>query len=273
MLPARLPLARLCAACTVFFAGCTVISNADLTALHEQNRTLQEKARSSQTQAENLRYHSRDLENQLQRTEEELAVVKEKGGLERKQLANFQRERDQLTEQFNGVVNARRGAHPEVNQRLAALAQKYPCLKFDPQTGIAKLDTDILFDTGGAELSQASEKKLAELTRILFSPEGHDLKVMVVGHTDDRAIARRPAREKYPNNFYLSTDRALAVCDALRRAGLEESRMGVAGYAGHEPIASNDSPKDRQKNRRVELFVMAPDVPVVGWVDSTPGIY
>ena len=35
--------------------------------------------------------------------------------------------------------------------------------------------------------------------------------------------------------------------------------------AGHEPVATNGTAKDRQKNRRVEIFVMAPDVPVVGW--------
>jgi chemotaxis protein MotB len=108
---------------------------------------------------------------------------------------------------------------------------------------------------------------------VLKSPAAGDLKIMVVGHTDNQQIAGKPVREKYPNNFHLSTARALAVADHIKRAGLPEQRIGVAGFGPHQPIAPNASAKDRQKNRRVEIFVMAPDVPVVGWTDSTPSVY
>ena len=64
-----------------------------------------------------------------------------------------------------------------------------------------------------------------------------------------------------------------AVSDALRRLGLEPERMGVAGCGLHQPVAPNLTGEDRAKNRRVELFVMAPEVPVVGWTESTPTLY
>ncbi len=86
-------------------------------------------------------------------------------------------------------------------------------------------------------------------------------------------LPKRPARERYPNNFHLSTARAHAVADRLRREGIGEQRVGVAGFGPHQPIAPNVSPKDRRKNRRVEIFVMAPDVPVVGWTDSISSVY
>ena len=56
----------------------------------------------------------------------------------------------------------------------------------------------------------------------------------------------------------------------LRSQGLSDQRIGVAGFGAHEPVAANDSAVQRQKNRRVEIFVMPRDVPVVGWSDSTP---
>jgi chemotaxis protein MotB len=162
---------------------------------------------------------------------------------------------------------------PGVSQQLADLGARYSSLNFDPATGIAKLDTDVMFDSGQAELKPAAQALLGELARVLQAPDAAELKVMVVGHTDGQRIAERPPRDKYSNNFHLSTARALAVADTMRQQGLAEQRLGVAGFGSHQPVASNVSASDRQKNRRVEIFVMAPDVPVVGWTESIPSVY
>ena len=106
--------------------------------------------------------------------------------------------------------------------------------------------------------------------RVLRSPAAGDLKIMIAGHTDNQSIAGPQLREQYPNNFHLSTARALAVADRMKQAGLPEQRLGVAGFGPYQPIASNTTAQDRQKNRRVEIFVMASDVPVVGWTRVDP---
>ncbi len=81
-------------------------------------------------------------------------------------------------------------------------------------------------------------------------------------------------RDKYPNNFHLSTARALAVADVLRGQGLSDKRIGVAGFGSHQPLTDNQTDVDRQKNRRVEIFVMPRDVPVVGWGEGRQeGLY
>jgi chemotaxis protein MotB len=59
----------------------------------------------------------------------------------------------------------------------------------------------------------------------------------------------------------------------MKRAGLPDQRMAVAGFGASQPIAPNATAPERQKNRRVEVFVMAADVPVVGWSDSMPSVY
>jgi len=156
---------------------------------------------------------------------------------------------------------------------LADLSRRYPALQFDPSTGASKLDTDILFDSGSAELKPGAEPVLQELAGVLAAPEAHDLRIMVAGHTDDRKLARKPARDKYANNFQLSATRALVVADTLKRFGVEAQRMAVAGVGASQPVAPNVTPEDRQKNRRVELFVMAPEVPVIGWTETTPTLY
>ena len=267
-LPAWVLLAILAAA-----SGCAVVPKSQLNAFKAQNETMTEKNRAQAARIENLEIHARNTEDQLMRTEEDLALFEEQLGLDRKQLVNYEQERDQLHEQFAGLVSGRPGMPSEVSGRLAEISRRYPSLNFDPQTGIAKLDTDILFDVGTTDLKPGAERVLGELVRVLNSPSARDLKVMVAGHTDDRQIAKKPVREKYPTNFHLSTGRALAVSDELRRLGLGEGRIAVAGFGPHQPIAPNITPKDRQKNRRVELFVMAPSVPVIGWTETMPSVY
>ncbi len=273
-MPARRAPGALCAlAVLVLSAGCLFVPKSQLTALESQNRALAEKARAQESRIQNLQTHSRNVEDQLMRAEEDLALLDERLGLDRRQLVNYQSERDQLHAQVMGLIRGYSAPTPEARSRLAQISEENAGLRFDPQTGVSKFDTDVLFDVGHAELKPGAEQVLRDLVRVLNSPEAEGLKVLVVGHTDDRLIAAQPVREEYPNNFHLSARRALAVSDELRRLGLTPERMGVAGFGPHQPVAPNMTDEDRVKNRRVELFVMAPNVPVVGWTETTPSLY
>jgi chemotaxis protein MotB len=261
----------ICAAAVVL-SGC-MVPKSELNSALTQNRALTEQSQAQLAEIENLKAHSRALEDRVIRSEKQLAVQQERAGLDRKQLEGYERERDGLYRQFKDLSYGGGRLPPELSRQLADLSRRFPSLQFDPETGVSKLDTDILFDSGEAELKPRAGQLLDELVRILKSPAAGELKLMVAGHTDNQAIVGREVREKYPNNFHLSTARALAVADRMKRAGLPERRLGVAGFGPYQPIASNATAQDRQKNRRVEIFVMPNDVPVVGWSDSTPSVY
>jgi chemotaxis protein MotB len=262
----------LAAALVSCLAGCVVPKTA-YDACQTQNHVLSEQNRAQLAEIENLKVHSRKTEDQLSATEQRLATLEEQLGIHRRQLVNYEREREQLHQQVRGLANAHLPLAPDTSRRLEELSKRFPSLRFDPQTGVAKLDLDILFDTGRAELKTGATQMLRDLVAVLKTPEARDLRVLVVGHTDDRVIARKPARDQYASNFDLSTNRAQAVADELCKQGLEEPRLGVAGFGASQPLAPNVSSKDRQKNRRVEVSVMAPEVPVVGWTESTPNMY
>ena len=257
-------------------AACCVSGCAPLTQLNDaqaQNRALMSQSRAQTAEIDNLRTHQRNLATQLARTEEQLAMLETEANHERSLRAAFERERAAVNEQLEGLGRQRPPISPGVKKQLQSLSQRFPSLKFDPVTGVAKLDTDVMFDSGQTELKPGAASMLKQLVRALEAPESGELRVLVVGHTDDKPMARRPARDQYPTNFHLSTGRALSVAECLRESGLAEHRLGVAGFAAHQPIAPNAGQEDRQKNRRVEVFVMTPDVPVVGWADSTPTVY
>ncbi|HKD37685.1 MAG TPA: OmpA family protein, partial [Pirellulales bacterium] len=67
--------------------------------------------------------------------------------------------------------------------------------------------------------------------------------------------------------------RARTVAKYLAKSGVAEQRMGVAGYGGQQPVAPNNTPTDRRRNRRVEIFIVPPDTPIVGWTETSPSLY
>ena len=86
-----------------------------------------------------------------------------------------------------GLPNGRR-LPAAVSQQLLCWARQYPNLNFDPETGVSKCDMDVLFDSGQAELKPAARTMLTELAQVLQLAEAKDLKIMVVGHTDNQRI-------------------------------------------------------------------------------------
>ena len=192
--------------------------------------------------------------------------------MDRKRLANYKHETAELHDQFKTAVHA--GTLPSaVSRQLAELARRYPSLSFDPATGIGKLDTDVLFDSGQAELKPAAQAMLAELSRVLQRQEAGDLKVMVVGPHGQPAAGGQGGAGAVPRNFHLSTARALAVADQLRRQGLSERRIGVAGFGPYQPAAPNASPASGRRIAGSRSSSWPRDVPVVGWTDSSPSVY
>ena len=243
------------ASCTLAFSLLAGCSSNELANLQAENKRLSERTQAQLSEIENLKVHTRQVEDQLLTAEQQLA-----SGSAGRAVAGRQ-------------ALAGSGVSATSSQQLAALAGKYSYLHYDPKTGIAKVDTDILFDSGDAKLKPGAHQLLQQLVAVLKSPSGQDLKVMVVGHTDDQRIKGSEALGKFPNNWHLSTARANTVADQLRTLGLDGKRMGVAGFGEYQSISTNESPQLRQQNRRVEIFLTAPDVPIVGMTETMTNLY
>lgn len=77
-------------------------------------------------------------------------------------------------------------------------------------------------------------------------------KIAVEGHTDNIPI--KSARFK--SNWELSSSRALSVThELIKNSTLDDNRFMVIGYADTKPYKPNNSPKNRAKNRRVEVVI------------------
>ncbi len=248
--------------------GCA--STTRLTELESENRALSAQTRAQTTEIENLRAHSRRVVDELARTEASLAQMETAAERQQLLVAAYQRERELVHQQLAGWTPTDQPPPPSPRalSQLDALSQRVSAVRFDRATAVGKLETDVMFDSGKTELKAGAVQSLRNLDRALQSPELSDLRVVVVGHTDSRPVAGRPLRDELPTNLHLSAARSLAVADCLREAGLSEDRLSIVGFGAQWPAGSDLPPPGdpRQSARRVEVCVVAADVPLVGRV-------
>ena len=192
---------------------------------------------------------------QLQQQNEQL-----KGNLDiaNSRIKNLNDERSQLAERFKSTGRSNPLSN-DATARFKEIAKRYPGVQFDENTGVAKLDSDLLFDSGSDTVSKKGDDALRAIATVLNSGETKQLRVQIVGHTDDRPIAKASTKTRHPTNWHLSTNRANSVLLELKKFGIEQRRMRSAGAGEHEPVASNKDTNARAKNRRVEIYVLAPD--------------
>ncbi|SFU94062.1 OmpA family protein [Pontibacter akesuensis] len=108
-------------------------------------------------------------------------------------------------------------------------------------------DSGILFQVNSAELSAAAKQDIQKLAKTLQDYQGTN--VIIEGHTDNTG--------SYDLNQKLSERRAEAVAAYARSLGVDGSRLQAKGYSYDQPIADNTTAEGRQKNRRVEVIIVA----------------
>ncbi|MES2932440.1 MAG: OmpA family protein [Pseudomonadota bacterium] len=104
---------------------------------------------------------------------------------------------------------------------------------------------DVLFDTDKADLKPQGLRSVQKLGD--FLKQYPKRTVRVEGFTDSTGDAQ--------HNQDLSERRALSVRNALLAMGIGPDRIANRGYASAYPVASNDTPSNRQLNRRVEIII------------------
>jgi chemotaxis protein MotB len=108
----------------------------------------------------------------------------------------------------------------------------------------------ILFDPGSAEIKPQGKTVLAKVAKQIAKIA--DRGVRVEGHTDDRPIKT----ERYPTNWELSVGRAATVARFLGENGVAPTRLEAVGFGEFRPIAANDTPQNRARNRRIEIVLV-----------------
>jgi OOP family OmpA-OmpF porin len=104
----------------------------------------------------------------------------------------------------------------------------------------------VTFELNSARLTPQAEDTLSRVTEALRGEP--NLRAEIAGHTDSSGDAGYNQR--------LSQERANSVLAFLVSQGIDRDRLVARGYGEERPVASNDTPDGRVRNRRVEFNVL-----------------
>ena len=107
----------------------------------------------------------------------------------------------------------------------------------------------VLFDTGSADIREDFVAIAERIAKVLDEEQGD---IRIVGHTDNVAMS---GRGRFANNQELSVARAESVAGVIRPAIGDGDRIEVIGRGPDDPVAGNDTPEGRARNRRVEVLI------------------
>ncbi len=100
------------------------------------------------------------------------------------------------------------------------------------------------FASGSTRIYTESKEILDKIIRtLLLNPT---IEIEIRGFTDNQG--------RYESNIELSQGRAGSVRDYIIQNGIDGSRISIKGFGPENPIAPNDTPQNRAKNRRIEFF-------------------
>ena len=114
--------------------------------------------------------------------------------------------------------------------------------------------SEVLFDSGSAELEPEGRAQLAQLAETLLEiseriPNEINWILRVDGHTDSRPIATA----RFPSNWELSAARAISVTKFLIDQGVPSERLAATGFAAFQPLDDRYDEIAYRRNRRIEL--------------------
>lgn len=205
------------------------------------------EAENAQREAERLRLQSlaraEEAERARRMAEEAMALTEQSA-----EAAEAERQR---AEQSRRVAEAR-AREAELARREAELAvAAAESLRIQREVGNADTGAgrftlgEGTFAAGRADLTAAAAADLDAAAAFVAAAPGR--RARIEGHTDSRGSANL--------NQALSQQRAEAVRDALVARGVDPSRLVAVGRGADRPVASNETPEGRARNRRVEIIL------------------
>lgn len=138
------------------------------------------------------------------------------------------------------------GQIPEADEGVGAVAAEALPAEYTRLTrGARRLAVNLRFKPGVDQLDNKALRDMARITRLLENRLGPSQHLMLLGFSDGQGD---PCA-----NLMISVQRAQSVARDLGTYGLKAA--AVQGYGAAAPVATNDTPSGRERNRRVEVWL------------------
>lgn len=211
--------------------GC--VSSSKFNRLQADQTLLETERASLKQQTEQLTSDNTSLKGEIVQLEaQQKALTDERDALKKTH--------EETVTQYDAVVNK---LSQEVNKGSLQIRQYKNMLTVD-------VAEKIFFDLGSATIKPSGQEVLKKVGEAMGTYQ--DKVIRVVGHTDNV-----PFKSGKWSNWELSVMRATTVLRFLQDVSkIEPQRLVAAGRSEFEPVASNDTPEGRQKNRRIEITLL-----------------
>ena len=209
----------------------------------ERDRLAAAEARQARQEAVSAQAAAETATRQAQLEQQAARVLAEQAQLESARLEDLRAEAETQAERARREATDARTRMENALGRVADTQQT--------ARGVIVNLSDILFETGQAVLRPQAREVLSRIAGVLLVAPTYALSIE--GHTD--AVGS----DDY--NQQLSERRAASVRDYLAEAQVSPDVMRIAGFGKARPMATNDTPEGRQRNRRVEIVIQNDDTP------------
>jgi len=196
------------------------------------------------------------VEQVLNETSAELAQAQQRNDALRNELTAGEKRISTLQRERDAVTSAQRKLEQQMREALKSKEVTISQLKGRLSVNIVDR---VMFDSGRAELKPEGRDVLAKVAGVLANVP--DREILIAGHTDNVPVSA--SRHLYDSNWELSTARATsAVRYLIDDAGSGPKRLAAAGFGEFRPVADNETPAGRAKNRRITIIIMPEELMV-----------
>jgi chemotaxis protein MotB len=224
--------------------------------------TLEKEHQQLNTYYKNLVNSSGKLNRDMVQQQEQLLAIQqnlEHTRLVNDSLSNSLAEREKKVHELEQIMANKDKAVMDLKNKIsnALLNFKENDITVKVKNGkvYVSLAEQLLFGSGSIDVDTKGVTALQQLAKAV--KDQRDINIMVEGHTDNVPISKKSL---YMNdNWDLSVMRATSITKILTKAGVSPQQVTASGRGEFSPLASNDSPQNKQKNRRTEIII-TPDL-------------
>jgi len=194
---------------------------------------------------------NRELLAQLEAKEKALAAEQERLNKLKSEL----QERSQRVDELESKMAAQEASMTALKNKLSKALNSFQGkgLTVEQKNGrvYVSMENKLLFGSGSWIVGAEGKKAVVEVAKVLA--ENPDIAILIEGHTDNVPYA---GAGQIADNWDLSTKRATAIVTLIKEnKGVDPKNLTAAGRGQYAPIASNDTPEGRSKNRRIEIIL------------------
>jgi chemotaxis protein MotB len=203
-------------------------------------------AQTSKTANEELTKKNNDLQTQVSDVISSNKMLTDERDRYQTQGDSAKQQLKQMQTSVDEYVGATDAVHKKVADKMADYSSRGVDVETKDGMVHVNIQDDLLYKKGTNKVGKNGETVLGTLASALN--ENPNLKVLVIGHTDDRA-------GKGGDSWTVSTERANSVVRMLKNMKIDPSRLTSAGQGQYNAVGDNSTPEGRAQNRKTEIIL------------------